>query len=179
MKEDVISERLEKIFNEKYKNLGYELIKINKEHENEYYKDFKYDLVLKRNDEVIALIEAKYRKSSNRPTTSSLIAGFFRLIYEKVMNEDYANRDMKLILIVYCKKSLSGDESFRDNLLYKIRDFINKIKKEDSEDFILNLDDLKICFLKDVVDDEDKIDDKKLLEEFERDVRKVGIDLPT
>ena len=95
------------------------------------------------------------------------------------MNEDYANRDMKLILIVYCKKSLSGDESFRDNLLYKIRDFINKIKKEDSEDFILNLDDLKICFLKDVVDDEDKIDDKKLLEEFENCLRKVGIDLPT
>ncbi len=91
-------------------------------------QDFKFDLIAKRNQQVIALIEAKYRDKSERPTTDALIAGFWKLLWE--WGEKYCfSPEVKLIILIFVKDGESlgiNVSTFRNNIWDKFKCFGRK-----------------------------------------------------
>ena len=92
------------------------------EEENDY-NHFKYDLVLKSNSEkILCLIEAKYRSSSGRPTTDSIVASLIKLLYEWCTTFK-KNLEIKLVLLIYLKDGVSEpDETFRNGIIEKLNE---------------------------------------------------------
>jgi len=83
---------------------------------------YKYDIGVFKNNEMIALIEAKKRFETSRPTTDAMIASLFKLSYEWVHT---FNKKPQTIFLFYIKDdSLKVKQEFRNNLFNKFNQLI-------------------------------------------------------
>lgn len=125
---------------------------------------YKYDICVKnktKKDEVIGLIEAKYRTDKDRPTTDSLIASIIKLLYEWRFRFN-KNKKIKLILLVYIKedeKNLEDvNEHFRNDLIGRLQKFLKKFPEKCIDcGFSINIINIKVK----VNDTESKIKNEK------------------
>jgi len=113
---------------------SYEKLKLTSPQKGKEFKSYKYDMCMRdAQNRVIGLIEAKYRSSSDRPNTDSLIASIIKLLYEWTLT---FQRDpkIKLILLIYVKQGLSEvNESFRNNLIERLKIFFLQFCSPDSD----------------------------------------------
>lgn len=100
-------------------------LKLERPKEGKEYKSFEYDLCLKKsNDEVVALLEAKYRSNTGVPTTDSIITSLIKLIYEWCFTYN-ANKKIKLVFLIYLKNGVSEvKKGYRNSVLDKIYDLL-------------------------------------------------------
>jgi len=92
--------------------------------EGREYNYFQYDLLVKNklNNKIVCLIEAKYRSSSGRPTTDSIVASLIKLLYEWCKTFE-SNSEIKLVLLIYLKDGVSEpDENFRNGIIKKLNE---------------------------------------------------------
>jgi len=99
------------------------------------FQYFKFDLIAKSTSthQPKALIEAKYRSNTDRPTTDSVIASLIKLLYEWA--KTYRKMpELKLILLIYVKEGLSiPNETFRNNVVSKLNELWSHCLKETKE----------------------------------------------
>ena len=101
----------------------YQEFELKRPEKNKEYKEFKYDLCVKCNGEVVALIEAKYRSKPYKPTTDSLISSFMKLHREWVHSFG-ASPSIKIIFLIYIKDEENLKEitpEMRKNLFKRLK----------------------------------------------------------
>jgi len=105
----------------------------------EDYKDYKFDLILKKEGKVLALIEAKYRSDDDRPTTDALIASFWKMLWE--WGEKYCfSSKVKLVFIIFIENGKNINVSnFRNSIFNKFKCFGKKFCNRDIPLYVFSI----------------------------------------
>lgn len=95
--------------------------------------NYKYDIEVIKDNNTVAIIEAKKRFETSRPTTDAMFASMTKLLYEFIFNFQKNNiNSPKLVFLFYIEDpKFKVNNTFRNKIFFKFTELINTLSLDE------------------------------------------------